>query len=448
MRPAQAQPLFDRLLRLHNKILKHEALYETVSGKEAEDVDAVVAKLSKKQAKVISTLFQAGFNPHAFLVSRRLSSSAPSAQYDSFYASVDKVLDKMGSVPSTFVPVDSDMLVEQRNGVEVLDPQADLLPNDVLPLVVKVYDGDTLQQPVSVTESGSIPYGKYVIPHQFVSVSKPHQLEGVQFLLSRLTASNGALVAHAMGLGKTLTCIAAVSAFLNVHSDHRLLVCCPKSMLEPWLSEMHAWPGVTIPAAILPDKEPYQTSAVDMWLSTGGTGLLLTHGAMMRIKDRLTAATNLIAVLDEAHLFKNPKASLYPAFDSLPTARRILLSGTPIQNSLSEFHDLLHLAAPGLLGSASDFWANFASEIETGMPPTPWVCLPCGACLPRPWACLPAPWACLPSPWACLPTLLGWRGWYVTGALGARGARGARAATTPLPTTTALTMSVKKKRAQ
>jgi DNA repair and recombination RAD54-like protein len=69
---------------------------------------------------------------------------------------------------------------------------------------------------------------------------------------------------------------------------------------------------------------------------------------------------------DEGHRLKNSESLLFQELNSLPVTKRVILSGTPIQNDLSEYYSLLDFANPGLLGTPSEFRRNYENPILRG----------------------------------------------------------------------------------
>jgi SNF2 family DNA or RNA helicase len=92
--------------------------------------------------------------------------------------------------------------------------------------------------------------------------------------------------------------------------------------------------------------------------------VITTYGLVARDQEQLAAVRWERVVLDEAQNIKNSAARQAQAVRMLPAARRIALTGTPIENRLSELWSIFHFLNPGLLGSASEFRKRFATPIE------------------------------------------------------------------------------------
>ena len=96
--------------------------------------------------------------------------------------------------------------------------------------------------------------------------------------------------------------------------------------------------------------------------------LILSYEAAQQHAALLKAAPPFaLLVCDEAHRLKNRKAKSYLNLDALAATRRVLLTGTPLQNELSEYYALVSFASPGLLGAEPFFTREFAKPIKAGI---------------------------------------------------------------------------------
>ncbi len=198
-------------------------------------------------------------------------------------------------------------------------------------------------------------------PENFNGELRPYQERGVGWLgfLGRLGL--GACLADDMGLGKTAQVIAAL---LNADGDGPTLVVCPVSVLGNWRSELERFaPELTVlvhhgPGRHIGYDEPFADRAASCDV------VLTTYSLVARDAEDLGALTWGRLVLDEAQAVKNPGAKQTRAVGRLRADRRIALTGTPVENSLSELWSIMHILNPGLLGSASAFRRRFAIPIE------------------------------------------------------------------------------------
>ncbi len=190
---------------------------------------------------------------------------------------------------------------------------------------------------------------------------RDYQRHGLTWLAEMTSLGLGACLADDMGLGKTVTLIA-----LHLHRREQgatgpTLVVCPASLLGNWEDEIHRFaPGV--PAV------RFHGSARDV--SAAGDGFVLTtYGTMRRDAETLGAVGWDLVVADEAQHVKNPRTSTARALRSIESAARVALTGTPVENNLTELWAILDWTTPGLLGSRNAFRKAWAAPIESGNEP-------------------------------------------------------------------------------
>ena len=191
---------------------------------------------------------------------------------------------------------------------------------------------------------------------------RDYQRHGLTWLAELTDLGLGACLADDMGLGKTITLIA-----LHLHRRERghrgpTLVVCPASLLGNWEAEVHRFaPGTPVVR--------FHGGSRD--LSAAGDGFVLTtYGTMRRDAETLAGASWDLVVADEAQHVKNPRTSTARALRSIPSAARVALTGTPIENDLTELWAILDWLTPGLLGSRNAFRKVWAGPIESGREPS------------------------------------------------------------------------------
>jgi superfamily II DNA or RNA helicase len=205
---------------------------------------------------------------------------------------------------------------------------------------------------------------------------KPHQQEGVAFLWNRLrpAGGGGAILADEMGLGKTLTSIATISAclrHLGPNGVRKVLVVCPSSLVKNWSNEISRWGGLDLSGRTIAATKAGlagQQAACDFNIGSAQRFgiLVISYELFRRHETYINSANGLgLLVCDEAHRLKGAGGSkTMAALQKCPATRRLLLTGTPIQNNLEELWCLSHFACPGILGPLREFRAHFADAIE------------------------------------------------------------------------------------
>ncbi|WP_282082518.1 DEAD/DEAH box helicase [Streptomyces tendae] len=184
---------------------------------------------------------------------------------------------------------------------------------------------------------------------------RDYQLRGLAWLHLMTSLGLGGCLADDMGLGKTVTVIAL---HLKRARTEPTLVVCPASLLGNWQREIERFaPGVPV----------RRFHGADRTLDDLSGGFVLTTYGTMR-----SAATTLaeqpwgMVVADEAQHVKNPYSATAKALRTIPSPARVALTGTPVENNLSELWALLDWTTPGLLGPLKSFRARHARAVENG----------------------------------------------------------------------------------
>ncbi|KAF8201735.1 DNA repair protein, SNF2 family [Pholiota molesta] len=208
-----------------------------------------------------------------------------------------------------------------------------------------------------------------VIDPRLSKVLRPHQVEGVKFLYKCTTGmlvdnQYGCIMADEMGLGKTLQCIALLWTLLKQSprpgkpTIEKCIIACPSSLVKNWANELVKWlgPGTITPLAV--DGKGTKANlleAVARWVAARGRNV--TQPVMIVSYETLRTLTAYIAnceigllLCDEGHRLKNSDSLTFQALHGLKVSRRVILTGTPIQNDLSEYFSLLNFANPNFLG--------------------------------------------------------------------------------------------------
>ncbi len=198
----------------------------------------------------------------------------------------------------------------------------------------------------------------FAVPANIHARLRPYQLEGYKWMSRLAYWGAGACLADDMGLGKTLQ---AITLMQSRASQGAALVLMPTSLLHNWQQELRRFaPAMTVKILNQQGIDRQQlvngAEAGDVVLST--YGLLVTEGEL------LCQRTWSTVVLDEAHTIKNRDTQTSKAAMKLQADFRLMLTGTPLQNHLSEIWNLFQFANPDLLGSYQQFTDRFILPVE------------------------------------------------------------------------------------
>jgi DNA repair and recombination RAD54-like protein len=232
---------------------------------------------------------------------------------------------------------------------------------------------------------GEHPRVPVVIDPRLAKVLRPHQVEGVKFMYRCVTGmidekANGCIMADEMGLGKTLQCITLLWTLLKQSPEagkptiQKAIVACPSSLVRNWANELTKWLGADAinPFAIdgKASKEEL-TRQLQQWSIASGRAvtrpvIIVSYESLRLNVDVLKNTQIGLMLCDEGHRLKNGDSQTFTALNNLNVSRRVILSGTPIQNDLSEYFALISFANPDLLGTRLEFRKKYEIPILRG----------------------------------------------------------------------------------
>jgi superfamily II DNA or RNA helicase len=207
---------------------------------------------------------------------------------------------------------------------------------------------------------GMAPVGQ---PAALAADLRDYQLRGLNWLARMTSLGLGACLADDMGLGKTITLIA-----LHLHRQTApetaapTLVVCPTSLMGNWQREIERFaPGTPVRRfhggrRSLEDLDP-------------GEFVLTTYGTMRLDAAQLAGVDWGMVVTDEAQHVKNPHSATAKELRTIGARARVALTGTPVENNLSELWAILDWTTPGLLGKLGTFRTRYARAVEEGKDP-------------------------------------------------------------------------------
>nr|XP_040030767.1 transcriptional regulator ATRX [Gasterosteus aculeatus aculeatus] len=236
------------------------------------------------------------------------------------------------------------------------------------------------------------------VHRNLVTKLKPHQVDGVQFMWDcccesvkkiEKSSGSGCILAHCMGLGKTLQVVTLLHTLLLCEKLEftTALVVCPLNTVLNWLNEFEKWQvglkddeSLEVIELATVKKAQDRAYALQRWQESGGVMIIgyemyrnLTQGRNTKSKKlKETFQKTLVdpgpdmVICDEGHILKNEASAVSKAMNSIRTRRRIVLTGTPLQNNLVEYHCMVNFIKENLLGSVKEFRNRFINPIQNG----------------------------------------------------------------------------------
>ncbi|KAI5749176.1 hypothetical protein M8J76_005191 [Diaphorina citri] len=241
---------------------------------------------------------------------------------------------------------------------------------------------------------------------QIARIIKPHQIGGIRFLFDNIIESTeryktspgfGCILAHSMGLGKTLQIVSFSDIFLR-HTEGRTVVCImPINTLQNWVNEFNMW----LPLPDEMSKSPLlaQGEVIKDWRTQGGVLMIgyelyrqlslkkpkkVRRGRgkdppppeeepddkkqvlLEEIYEALVNPGPDLVICDEGHRIKNSHASTSHALKQIRSRRRVVLTGYPLQNNLLEYWCMVDFVRPNYLGTKTEFSNMFERPIQNG----------------------------------------------------------------------------------
>lgn len=292
---------------------------------------------------------------------------------DDLVISMSKLLEYVGQSRSRFIRLNetdylrlSDSLRKQLNRLEsvavkdhgkmkISNFQAGLLGDDVLNGEIKIkHDAalDRIRKKIANSQQLIIR-----TPSKLNAELRDYQKEGLRWIARLNYWGAGACLADDMGLGKTIQTIAYL---LYTAKEGASLVVAPASVVPNWKRELQRFaPSLNVlivNESINRKQTVEQAGKFDVVLST--------YGILVSESELLTAKEWNVVCLDEAHTIKNRETKTSSCAMQLKASKRLILTGTPIQNHLGELWNLFQFINPGLLGNYEQFLQKYILPIE------------------------------------------------------------------------------------
>ena len=201
------------------------------------------------------------------------------------------------------------------------------------------------------------------VPQEIQATLRPYQVEGYRWLCFLHANNFGGCLADDMGLGKTLQTITLLQRVINIQKEigqrTTSLVVAPASIVHNWYNEFKKFaPGIKI------FKYEGNDRNKDLKYFQKYNIVITTYGLLRNDIESFETFPFYYTVLDESQMIKNPDSKVYNAVIRLQSERRLVLTGTPIENTLIDLWAQLNFVNRDMLGSLSFFKEHFIKGTE------------------------------------------------------------------------------------
>jgi superfamily II DNA or RNA helicase len=189
-------------------------------------------------------------------------------------------------------------------------------------------------------------------------VLRPYQKQGVYWMHFLARNGFGGILADEMGLGKTLQAL----TFLEGMRGGVSLIVCPSSLVQNWAREAAKFtPGLRVLALEGPDRHARMAGLAEADMA------ITSYPLLRRDAERYGGIDFRVIILDEAQHIKNPDTQNAQAATGLRSRHRLVLTGTPLENSVRDLWSIMNFVMPGYLGSRNDFKERYEQPIVQGI---------------------------------------------------------------------------------
>jgi superfamily II DNA or RNA helicase len=362
---SEAEQLSENRWKLNNAALSLELLLQL------QDIEGlIVAEWPKEEAMAVRRLDRSQINISVNSSGDWFSVSGKFKVDENLVLDMKDMLSLLEMAKGRFVPIGKNSFLalteEFRKRLEELAAFGEIKGDslrlhplsvaalDPLPEEVGSFAGEVWAEKRSlIDEAASM---NFPPPSGFEGEMRDYQVEGYKWMMSLAHWGAGACLADDMGLGKT---IQALAVMLSRAPDGPALVVAPTSVSSNWISEASRFaPALRFTELRIGDREALVASLGPMDV------LVVTYGLLQNEQELLCGIKWRTIVLDEAQAIKNMGTKRSAAAMKLAGDFKIVITGTPVENNMSELWNIFRFINPGYLGSHESFARKFSVPIE------------------------------------------------------------------------------------
>ena len=274
-----------------------------------------------------------------------------SLAYNKYVYGKDGYFGKLSASLSAFLRASANVIQDVYDGINDLQKSTFFIPIfniDYFNNLVKDIPGAVLWE--LMNNNYSVGEQVQFIPEfTFKGQLRNYQQEGVNFLRRMTDRNFNVILADQMGLGKTVQLLAFLASRLRRNGSPALILC-PASLVANWENEAKKFvPDFRVKAPLGNERNKFFNDKIELDI------LILSYSSARLAKEKLSSLKFSYLILDEAQHIKNPGTSNAKNCKSIASEHRIVLSGTPLENSPEDLWSIMDFLHPDMLGSLSSF---------------------------------------------------------------------------------------------
>ncbi|XBW35465.1 hypothetical protein QEN19_001038 [Hanseniaspora menglaensis] len=256
-----------------------------------------------------------------------------------------------------------------------------------------LFDKNNIKNPLIMNKENAYTDVDVIVDPSLSQILREHQRIGVQFMYDcimnvKSKDITGCLLADEMGLGKTLMTITLIWTLLKQSPKQKLysplnecgvikkvIIVCPVSLINNWKLEFKKWLGIKVGVKILNTKTGNNSAEIDKQEFQNFLNVHKVFQVVIISYEKVLSLKNIfentdfrdkadLLVCDEAHKLKNNNSKILQILKNVDFKKKILLTGTPIQNDLQEFYTICDFLNPGYFGNLNQFKKNYIVPIS------------------------------------------------------------------------------------
>jgi SNF2 family DNA or RNA helicase len=212
--------------------------------------------------------------------------------------------------------------------------------------------------------------GGFRIPEHVFDKLMPHQKDGIKWLYGRWKVKHTCglgILADEMGLGKTVQAVVTLLGLIISNYIHHALVVVPLGLLDTWEKHLQQWIPSTTCLVFHGSITKTKRGISELRSIINSGGVVVTTYDAVKTNEQIKSTSWHMLIVDEGHYLKNHRSQRACAIKEIPAEKKLLLSGTPLQNNLDEVWSLFDFLTNGeMLGAHREFVSMFANPINAG----------------------------------------------------------------------------------